>query len=63
MTYGRNGCNVRDMEVTQTPEAPIMLRADITRAELADLKVLAIKAGLTTQQLLALIIRERLEAA
>ena len=43
-----------------TTDAPIMLRADITRAELADLKVMAIKAGLTTQQFLALLIRDRL---
>jgi hypothetical protein len=38
-----------------------MLRADITRQELADLKVLAIKGGMTTQQLLALLIRSRLQ--
>jgi hypothetical protein len=43
-------------------EAPIMLRADITRAELADLKVLAIKAGMTTQEFLAMLIRERIAA-
>jgi hypothetical protein len=50
--------------VTDSPtaEAPIMLRADITRAELADLKVLAIKAGMTTQEFLALLIRERIAA-
>jgi hypothetical protein len=50
--------------VTETPttEAPIMLRADITRAELADLKVLAIKAGMTTQEFLAMLIRERIAA-
>ena len=49
------------MTDTPTTEAPIMLRADITRAELADLKVMAIKAGLTTQQFLALLIRSRLQ--
>jgi hypothetical protein len=50
------------LHVTETPttEAPIMLRADITRAELADLKVLAIKAGMTTQEFLAMLIRERI---
>ena len=39
-----------DAVVTDSPttDAPIMLRADITRAELADLKVMAINAGLTT---------------
>jgi hypothetical protein len=45
-----------------TVGAPIMLRADITRAELADLKVLAIKAGMTTQEFLAMLIRERIAA-
>jgi hypothetical protein len=48
------------MTDTPTTEAPIMLRADITRAELADLKVLAIKAGMTTQEFLAMLIRERI---
>lgn len=43
-----------------TAETPIMLRADITRAELAALKIEAIQAGLTVQQLLAALIRERL---
>ena len=61
MTRPRNGCNVRRVD-SPTTEAPIMLRADITRAELADLKVLAIKSGMTTQQFLALLIREKLAA-
>jgi predicted DNA binding CopG/RHH family protein len=49
------------MTDTPTTEAPIMLRADITRDELAALKVRAIRAGMTTQQLLAKIIREHLD--
>jgi predicted DNA binding CopG/RHH family protein len=48
------------MTESSTTEAPIMLRADITRAELAALKIEAVRAGLTVQQLLATIIRERI---
>jgi hypothetical protein len=39
-----------------------MLRADITRAELAALKIEAIQSGMTVQQLLAVLIKERLAA-
>ena len=38
------------------------MKGDRTRAELADLKVLAIKAGMTTQEFLAMLIRERIAA-
>jgi hypothetical protein len=50
--------------VTDTPttEAPIMLRATITRAELAALKIEAIREGVDVQDLLAALIRERLAA-
>jgi hypothetical protein len=41
---------------------PIVLRADITRAELRGLKAMAALSGLTVQQYLAHLIRERLAA-
>jgi hypothetical protein len=44
----------------QTP--PLMLRADITRAELKALKALALEQDVSVQQLLASMIRERLAA-
>jgi hypothetical protein len=47
-------------DTTAIQDAPIMLRADITRDELAALKVAAIHAGMTTQQFLAYLIRQRL---
>jgi hypothetical protein len=50
--------------VTETPttEAPIMLRADITRDELRALKMLALEQNKTTQALIAEILRERIAA-
>jgi hypothetical protein len=58
----RHHMELHPREKRPPTEAPIMLRADITRAELADLKVLAIKAGMTTQEFLAMLIRERIAA-
>jgi predicted DNA binding CopG/RHH family protein len=45
-----------------TTEAPIMVRVDITRDELAALKIEAIHAGMTVQKFLAYLIRQRLES-
>jgi hypothetical protein len=52
------------LHVTETPttEAPIMLRADITRDELRALKMLALEQNKTTQALIAEILRERIAA-
>jgi hypothetical protein len=45
---------------TSTADTPIMLRADITRDELAALKIVAIREEMTVQALVALLIRRRL---
>jgi hypothetical protein len=45
-----------------TTEAPIMLRADITKAELVMLKVAAINERKTVQAYLADLIREKIGA-
>jgi hypothetical protein len=45
-----------------TTEAPIMLRADITRAELKNLKRRALEYDKTVQQFLAELIRKELGA-
>lgn len=46
--------------MTETRQEPIVLRADITRHELVALKIEALHAGMTVQQFLAHLIRERL---
>jgi hypothetical protein len=51
---------VCDMENITTPEKPIVLRATITREELAALKIEAIRADLDVQDYLANLIREDL---
>jgi hypothetical protein len=48
--------------VTEQTAAPLMLRADITRAELKALKALALEQDTSVQALLASMIRERLAA-
>jgi hypothetical protein len=45
---------------TTSTEAPIMLRATITRAELRALKMLALEQNKTVQELLGEIVREKL---
>jgi hypothetical protein len=48
--------------MTETQAAPIMLRADITRAELKALKTLAVERDMTVQALVATILRKELAA-
>jgi hypothetical protein len=50
------------MTDTPTTEAPIMLRVDITRAELKALKMLALEQNKTTQALIGELVREKLAA-
>ena len=48
--------------MTETQAAPIMLRADITRAELKALKTLALQRDMSVQALVATILRKELGA-
>lgn len=49
------------MSDTQTVDAPIMLRADVTREDVTKLRVLALQQNKTTQALLGDIIRGYIE--
>jgi hypothetical protein len=56
-------CKAHHTDVHRKPKPPVqMLRAAITRDEVWQLRAIALQADMTTQQLLAQIIRERLSA-
>ena len=54
-------CNVRDVTNTETPTAPIMVRAEITADEWRRFRTLAVSTGVKVQQLVGEAIRRTLD--